>query len=896
MRTIYLLFLTIILLKADAQNVDTLSGYKTKILGDEIKYYSPLHEFASTALLTRANGKMPIEWYATTYTGNAEYVCYEILIAHSTGTSGGIRNFELSLNKQTLLNIQTQQKQTKGNRNIVTKNKISSSFTIEDQDINNDAFGRLFLTIPAHLVKNKAEFKLIGLDSNSRDWMMVFMYSPKFSAEIQVGNLLLRNQIKRKVNIHIDNPYNQAKLEIKIDGGIKIFSAEKGYNEFSFAAYDTSLIGKHEVELILNNKEHIRKTVELYPFKNTHFHIIHHSHNDIGYSHHQTEVEKIQNNNIVDAINWIESHQSSENKPIWHVESLWAVENFFRIANEKQIQQFILHVKNGQLVLSGNYANILTGLCRPEEQNWALEYANYLRKTYQFPIDNIMTTDIPGLSSSAFKAYLKNGYKYLSFGPNYVQTQAHLGDRVGGVIKEQGDKIFYWKENPDSTQKLLVWTAGKGYSYFHGITENQKQSEWEKRISDYVLELEKNKSPFDLVQLRYTKNADNGPVDQNLSEFVKKWNETYAAPTLKLSSIPVLFKEFEDKYSAIIPEETGEITPYWEDGAYSTALEEIEIRRLVSSTIQFEKTARELNLYEKNKADFYNLHKSIILFHEHTWGSWCSVSDPEIPFTTEQWKYKRAFLDSANKYYNKIVKIIPREPEVYKNNPTNISVKIDSINGGILLINAENKTLPLDLNKYNLLQPIYSLGINPIQHLVPKLRNSRIIKESETMMVVEQVYELKNFTRILVRYDVWKKGGKIHCNYAFYKNEVKEKEALHVALNFQNLNTQLIYNNGLRYPDSQLPGSNKEFICVEDAVKLDYKDYEIQISSPDFALFEIGAPIDENQLNGAKVWKRENQNPSTLFLYVLNNYWHTNYKAYQKGYFNFSIDLEIKMK
>jgi hypothetical protein len=164
------------------------------------------------------------------------------------------------------------------------------------------------------------------------------------------------------------------------------------------------------------------------------------------------------------------------------------------------------------------------------------------------------------------------------------------------------------------------------------------------------------------------------------------------------------------------------------------------------------------------------------------------------------------------------------------------------------------------------------------------------------MMVVEQVYELKNFTRILVRYDVWKKGGKIHCNYAFYKNEVKEKEALHVALNFQNLNTQLIYNNGLRYPDSQLPGSNKEFICVEDAVKLDYKDYEIQISSPDFALFEIGAPIDENQLNGAKVWKRENQNPSTLFLYVLNNYWHTNYKAYQKGYFNFSIDLEIKMK
>ncbi len=896
MRTIFLIFLTFILLKVDAQIVDTLNGYKTKILGDEIKYYSPLHEFASTALLTRANGKMPIEWKATPYSGKAKFVYYELLIAHSTGTSGGSRTFELTLNKKQILSIQTKEKQKLGSINSGSKKKISYYFKIEDQDINKDAFGKLYLKIPAKLVKDKAEFKLIGIDSNSRDWMMVFMYSPKFAAEIQVGNLLLRNQQKRKVNIHIDNPFKQANLEIKIDGSTKFFEAKKGYNEFSFTAYDTSLIGKQEVELILNNKEHLNKTIELYPFKNTSFHIIHHSHNDIGYSHHQTEVEKIQNNNIVDAIHWIESHKSTENLPIWHIESLWAVENFFRIANEKQIQQFIKHVKNGQIVLSGNYANILTGLCRPEEQNWALEYADYLRKTYQLPINNIMTTDIPGLSSSAFKAYLKNGYKYLSFGPNYVATQAHLGDRVGGVIKEQGDKVFYWKESINAKEKLLVWTAGKGYSYFHGITENQKQSEWEKRISDYVIELEKNQYPYDMVQLRYTKNADNGPVDQNLSEFVRKWNETYAAPTLKLSSIPVLFKEFEDKYSALIQEETGEITPYWEDGAYSSALEEIEIRRLVSSSIQFEKTARELNLYEKNKVDFYNLHKSIILFHEHTWGSWCSISDPEIPFTTEQWKYKRAFLDSANKYYNKIVKIIPKKPEVYKNNSTNISVKIDSINGGILLINAENKTMPLDLNNYNLLQPIYSLGINPIQHLVPKLRNSRIIKESETMMVTEQEYELKNFTRILVRYDVWKKVGKIHCNYAFYKNEVKEKEALHVALNFQNLNTQLIYNNGLRYPDSQLPGSNKEFICVEEAVKLDYKEYEIQISSPDFALFEIGAPIDENQLNGAKVWKRENQNPSTLFLYVLNNYWHTNYKAYQKGYFNFSIDIDIKMK
>ena len=44
---------------------------------------------------------------------------------------------------------------------------------------------------------------------------------------------------------------------------------------------------------------------------------------------------------------------------------------------------------------------------------------------------------------------------------------------------------------------------------------------------------------------------------------------------------------------------------------------------------------------------FYETWKNIVLFDEHTWGSWNSISEPESPFTLSQWKIKRQFAINA---------------------------------------------------------------------------------------------------------------------------------------------------------------------------------------------------------------------------------------------------------
>ena len=361
--------------------------------------------------------------------------------------------------------------------------------------------------------------------------------------------------------------------------------------------------------------------VELKPVRDFVFSIIHHSHNDIGYSHLQSEVEAIQNRNIRDAIHWINEYKGGGEKPVWHIESLWAVENFLRTAGKEEEAAFVKAVKSGQLVLSANYANILTGLGQPEELNWVLEYAKQLEERYGLDIKNGMITDIPGISRSGLLSYVNNNIPYLSLGPNYVESHPDHGDRIGGVIREQGDRLFYWKPDLKSDKKLLVWTAGKGYSYFHGISESEKQVRWERRISDYCNELIEKKYPYDLVQLRYTKNADNGPVDTGLHLFVEKWNQTYHYPQLKISSVDELFASIEKKYSKQIPVYTGEISPYWEDGAYSTAEEEMLNRELAIKTIALEKYATRTGKNPLISKELYLLHKNIVLFHEHTWGA-----------------------------------------------------------------------------------------------------------------------------------------------------------------------------------------------------------------------------------------------------------------------------------
>ncbi|MFM8595469.1 MAG: hypothetical protein ACKOBN_00060 [Flavobacteriales bacterium] len=869
------------------------AGYASKISGEDITYFSPFRSFANEALLTRCDGKSPIVWQAQKATVVNGIAQFKFLIGFSSGTSAEDRLFDVYLDDSLLFTFKTQKRWSERQNFQFASNYAPQGhyrFTMLEKDINKDIFGFFELELPYAHQGHTANFKIIGRDMQSRDWLMVFKYQEKFEFLATASCLVLRKEQLRPLNFECVIPEGSDSLVLDSPFFHYGKRLRTGYQTMSIPAYPKDFTGKDALQIFLYQNGKLQEFKEytflILPTKDLEFDIIHHSHNDIGYSHLQTEVAKIQTENIRAALRWIAKGGVDGVQPIWHIESLWAVENFMGQANSVEIQAFIAAVKKGQLVLSANYANCLTGLMRPEEMKWLMAYAKELQETYGIHISNAMVTDIPGQAYAAFEAYTQQQIRYLSLGPNYVQNLPDHGDRVGGVINETGDKPFLWQAKSDSSQPLFVWTAGKGYSYFHNIPAGQQFFEWEKRISSYMETLQDY--PYQMVQLRYTKNADNGPVDTLLCKFVDDWNQKYSSPQLVIAIIDNLFAKFLSLYQAVLPKVTGEISPYWEDGAYSTAAEEIQMRRLVKEVIDFEE---KLNTDQKiqHRAQLREIHRNLVLFHEHTWGAWCSISAPDTYFTTEQWRIKKAFLDSAQAQFEALQFLVSTKVPAKQKVKSQLSYNFDTSQSGIKSLQFQSKELLLQ-DTPGLGACIYSLGISPQVNHVLKVVRYDSKKDIQ--------YSSHSNLNISLQYFATENPNEFQLQFTIDKQAIREKEALHVCLPFDLNNPTLSYGEQtlISYNQDQLPGSNKEFICVPDHLVLEDAEWRITIFTPDCNLIELGAPIDESQQKGAKVWKRSPQNPAPLYLYVFNNYWHTNYKADQGGTFTVNLYLRVEKR
>ena len=328
---------------------------------------------------------------------------------------------------------------------------------------------------------------------------------------------------------------------------------------------------------------------------------------------------------------------------------MWPVASYLKQAGEGQRRSFVEAVRQGSIGLQANYTNILTGLCTPEELRRWTDVARRLAAEYGLPIGrSAMHTDIPGLSWTVVAALADAGVRYFSSGPNYMPGLPDRGDRIGYTLKALADKPFWWL-SPSGNERLLFWMAGRGYSWFHGLNTGAAGRTTRDHVLEYLKELTESGFAYDLVQVRYTIGGDNGPVDQSLPAFVKAWNDTYDAPRLVINTADAFFTEFERRYSASLPTLSGDMTPYWEDGAVSSAAEEASVRAAVRRLEQAEALWSLRAPAKFPAADADEAWRQALLWHEHTWGAADSVSQPDRADVVGQWDYKRAFAVEADR-------------------------------------------------------------------------------------------------------------------------------------------------------------------------------------------------------------------------------------------------------
>jgi alpha-mannosidase len=252
-----------------------------------------------------------------------------------------------------------------------------------------------------------------------------------------------------------------------------------------------------------------------------------------------------------------------------------------------------------------------------------------------------MISDVPGYTWGTVSAMAQAGIRYFSAAPNYF-------DRIGTFMVAWQDKPFWWI-SPSGNERVLFWVPWTGYAMSHVM---QLDTLW---VNKYQARLDEAGFPYQISYIRWAGHGDNAVPDPDLCEFVKQWNEEYEWPRFTISTTSDAFEAFEKQHGRQLPELKGDLTPYWEDGAGSSALETRMNRGAAERLAQAATLSTILAPQAYKEGDYAAIWRNVLLYSEHTWGAWNSLSDSENPFVAQQWQFKRQFAVDAENESKKLL-------------------------------------------------------------------------------------------------------------------------------------------------------------------------------------------------------------------------------------------------
>jgi len=380
-----------------------------------------------------------------------------------------------------------------------------------------------------------------------------------------------------------------------------------------------------------------RRTFSVPPFRQLTVYILPHSHVDIGYTELQPAIEEKQVNTLLAgmAVARRTANYPEGARFVWNLEGLWPADLLLHRLGPAQREKFFTAVRKRAVALDGMYFNTLTGLCRPEELIRLFRFAAQLRTEIGAPLDSAMISDVPGYTWGSVTAMAQAGIRYFSAAPNYF-------DRIGDIMVQWENKPFWWI-GPSGHERVLVWVPSNGYALSHIIRKLSPQ--W---ITGYAEELTRTGYPYDVTYIRWSAGGDNAAPDASICDFVKDWNAQHPWPHLVIGSVHDAFQALEQKHGAQLPEVRGDWTPYWEDGAGSSAAETALNRASSDHLAQAEAlwAMQSPGSYPANA--FANAMRYVLLYDEHTWGAAASITAPTSRASVEQWAIKHGDAATAS--------------------------------------------------------------------------------------------------------------------------------------------------------------------------------------------------------------------------------------------------------
>ncbi len=622
-----------------------LAGYAQAIAGQELEYHSPLPD-AQRSLLVRSDDSAPrIEWETAVVPADFQEDVATFVLLAGIDASDDTREFVLSIDGRPALRFETPLVAESGTLTWIGEDEVRAEFRVVLVDRYSDAMGYLLLHVPHGLLRPGEPLLLsvAGESAESRTWFMVFKSGITPGIRVRGNPAIVRTPNGLKQTVRVDALYlgERSLLRMEAPGVVSEALLDFGLTrlELEVPAVESPVAVPLAFEL---DGERYETDLYIEPVPALDLYLIHHTHLDIGYTHVQDEVERLQWAHLEEAL---ELGKASESLPeeagfVWHPEGVWAIESYLATRPAAKREALLEGIRHGWIHVDGFYANILTGLATGEALFRTLQPARTITEEAGVPLRSAMFSDIPGMSWGVVPTLAQAGVRYLSLGPNRWH-------RIGSFLDTWADRPFWW-ESPSGQERVLTWVHGGGYSIFHtglGYEHLEKRLD-EELILAYADTLAARGWLHGIAGVRYNIGSDNGPPDSTLSATVAAWNERHVTPRLVVASVTELFEELEIRVGDDLPVVRGDLTGYWEDGAASSARETAMARRAAESLVQTEALAAMTGVRLPTDA-VDAAWREVLLFLEHTWGSWNSVSEPEAEFTISQWERKKEFAESA---------------------------------------------------------------------------------------------------------------------------------------------------------------------------------------------------------------------------------------------------------
>jgi len=379
-------------------------------------------------------------------------------------------------------------------------------------------------------------------------------------------------------------------------------------------------------------------TALISPHRKWTVYLFHHSHSDIGYTELQTRVAS---NHVAYLDSVIEYCRQTSGYPDdarfrWNVEITWSLANFISRRPEPRVRELMDLVKAGRIEVGAWYLQ-MTDMFSHEELIRNLYFARELSRRYGIEVVSAMNNDVNGFSWGVPQILSKAGVRYFATGINETRSLAPL-DRPCA---------FYWESTDGS--RILHWNGEQYLFSNYELLLHEGCDTSAPKVSHYLSGLEQRADyPYDITAMNISAYVtDNCPPGRRLSDIVREWNSRWEYPKLRLATMREFFETLEKRYGDRIPTYRLGWPDYWTDGvastAYETGLNRVTHGELISAE-KLSAIAGELDRgFVYPSKDIDDTYRLAMLYDEHTWGAYNSISEPFSELARGQWTIKSSY-------------------------------------------------------------------------------------------------------------------------------------------------------------------------------------------------------------------------------------------------------------